>query len=137
MLDRRETPHQLGARRLLLRLLRDFGREHKWGYALSIILLALIAFSNISVAALLKPVLNGMVTAEKFGEMRSMAFEVLALFVLRGAATYGSMLTLSRIGNRIVATAQRRVFDRLLNQSVIFYQDRHSTEFVARLALAA
>ena len=47
-----------------------------------------------------------------------MAFEVVGLFVLRGAATYGSTLILSRIGNRIVATAQRRVFDRLLNQSV-------------------
>jgi subfamily B ATP-binding cassette protein MsbA len=137
MLDRAETPKQPGASRLLLRLLRDFGREHKSGYALSVVLLALIAFSNVSVAALLKPVLNGMVAAEKFGEMRSMAFEVLGLFVLRGAATYGSMLTLSRIGNRIVATAQRRVFDRLLNQSVIFFQDRHSSEFIARLALAA
>ena len=137
MLDRSETPKQPGASRLLLRLLRDFGREHKWGYALSVVLLALIAFSNVSVAALLKPVLNGMVTAEKFGDMRAMAFEVLGLFVLRGAATYGSMLTLSRIGNGIVATAQRRVFDRLLNQSVIFFQDRHSSEFIARLALAA
>jgi ATP-binding cassette, subfamily B, bacterial MsbA len=137
MLDRPETAKQSGASRLLVRLLRDFGREHKWGYALSAVLLGLIAFSNISVAALLKPVLNGMVSADRFGEMRSMAFEVLGLFVLRGAATYGSMLVLSRIGNRIVATAQRRVFDRLLNQSVIFFQDRHSSEFIARLALAA
>ncbi len=86
---------------------------------------------------MLKPVLNGMVSAEKFGQMRTMAFEVVALFVLRGAATFGSTLTLSRIGNRIVATAQRRVFDRLLNQNVMFFQDRHSSEFVARLVIAA
>ena len=69
--------------------------------------------------------------------MRLLALEVLGLFVLRGAATYGSMVTLSRIGNRIVATAQRRVFDRLLKQNIIFFQDRHSSEFIARLALAA
>jgi len=66
-----------------------------------------------------------------------MAFEVVALFVLRGAATFGSTLTLSRIGNRIVATAQRRVFDRLLNQNLMYFQDRHSSEFVARLVIAA
>jgi subfamily B ATP-binding cassette protein MsbA len=137
MLDRPERPSPYDSSRLFLRLARDFGRDRARAYALSAVLLALIAFSNVSAAALLKPVLNGMVSAEKFGEMRWMAFEVLGLFVLRGAATYGSMVTLSRIGNRIVATAQRRVFDRLLNQSVIFYQDRHSTEFVARLALAA
>ena len=69
--------------------------------------------------------------------MRTLAFEVLGLFVLRGAATFGSMVILSRVGNRIVATAQRRVFDRLLDQNLIFFQDRHSSEFIARLALAA
>ena len=137
MLDKPEAPQQTDSSRLLFRLARDFGRAHVRGYILSAILLGLIAFSNVSAAALLKPVLNGMVSAEKFGDMRLLALEVVGLFVLRGAATYGSMLTLSRIGNRIVATAQRRVFDRLLNQSVIFFQDRHSSEFIARLSLAA
>ena len=56
---------------------------------------------------------------------------------MRGAATYGSQVVLSRIGNRIVATAQRRVFDRLLKQNIAYFQDRHSSEFIARLAFAA
>jgi ATP-binding cassette subfamily B protein len=137
MLDRSHTDENTGAFRLLGRLLSDFGRDHVRGYALSALLLALISLSNTGVAAMLKPVLNGMVSAEKFGQMRTMAFEVVALFVLRGAATFGSTLTLSRIGNRIVATAQRRVFDRLLNQNLMFFQDRHSSEFVARLVIAA
>ncbi|MGA2487443.1 MAG: ABC transporter ATP-binding protein [Roseiarcus sp.] len=137
MLDRSHPDENVGAFRLLGRLLSDFGRDHVRGYALSALLLALISLSNTGVAAMLKPVLNGMVSAEKFGEMRTMAFEVVALFVLRGAATFGSTLTLSRIGNRIVATAQRRVFDRLLNQNLMFFQDRHSSEFVARLVIAA
>jgi ATP-binding cassette subfamily B protein len=137
MLDRSHTDENTGAFRLLGRLLRDFGREHVGGYVLSALLLALISLSNTGVAAMLKPVLNGMVSAEKFGDMRTMAFEVVGLFVLRGAATFGSTLTLSRIGNRIVATAQRRVFDRLLNQTLMFFQDRHSSEFVARLVIAA
>ena len=137
MLDRSHSDENIGAFRLLGRLLSDFGRDHVRGYALSALLLALISVSNTGVAAMLKPVLNGMVSAEKFGEMRTMAFEVVALFVLRGAATFGSTLTLSRIGNRIVATAQRRVFDRLLNQNLMYFQDRHSSEFVARLVIAA
>ena len=137
MLDRTPPEDQIGAFRMLGRLIRDFGRDHIRGYLLSALLLALVALSVTAVAAMLKPVLNGMVAAEKFGQMRAMAFEVVALFVLRGAATFGSMLTLSRIGNRIVATAQRRVFDRLLNQNLMFFQDRHSSEFVARLVIAA
>ena len=137
MLDRTDSQPQIGAARMLARLVADFGREHRWGYVLSAVLLALIALSNTGVALLLKPVVNGLVAVEKFGGMREMAFEAVGLFVLRGAATYGSQVILARIGNRIVATAQRRVFDRLLSQGLIFFQDRHSSEFIARLAIAA
>jgi ATP-binding cassette subfamily B protein len=137
MLYARSPPAGPNARNLLYRLLREFGREHILGYLLAAGLLGLIALSNISVAWLLRPVLNGMVSAEKLGQARFLAFEAAGLFVLRGAATYGSILVLSRIGNRIVATAQRRVFERLLNQNVAFFQDRHSSEFVSRLAFAA
>jgi len=137
MLDRLDFATRTPSGNLLLRLLRDFGRDHVRGYLLAAIFLGLIALSNVSVAWLLRPVLNGMVSAEKLAQMRFLAFEALALFVLRGAATFGSMVILSRIGNRIVATAQRRVFERLLNQNIAYFQDRHSSEFIARLAFAA
>ena len=44
---------------------------------------------------------------------------------------------LLRIGNRIVADNQRAVFDKLLNEGLGFYSDRHSTEFIARLSTGA
>ena len=137
MLDRLDFATRSPRGNLLLRLVRDFGREHVSGYLLAAIFLGLIALSNVSVAWLLRPVLNGMVGAERLAHMRFLAFEALALFVMRGAATYGSLVVLSRIGNRIVATAQRRVFERLLNQNIAYFQDRHSSEFIARLAFAA
>jgi ATP-binding cassette subfamily B protein len=137
MLDRLDLATSSPRGNLLLRLLREFGREHVWGYLLAAVFLGLIALSNVSVAWLLRPVLNGMVGAEKLAHMRFLAFEALGLFVMRGAATYGSLVVLSRIGNRIVATAQRRVFERLLNQNIAYFQDRHSSEFIARLAFAA
>lgn len=137
MLDSLAVPTRPPDRNLLWRLVREFGREHVRGYVLAAALLGLIALSNVSVAWLLRPVLNGMVSAEKLANMRFLAIEALGLFVMRGAATYGSQIVLSRIGNSIVATAQRRVFERLLNQNIAFFQDRHSSEFVARLAFAA
>ena len=122
---------------LLVRLLRDFGRQHVLGYLLAATFLGLVALSNVGSAWLLKPVLNGMVTAEKLGTMRFFAWQALAIFVTRGVATYVSLVILSRIGNSIVATAQRRVFERLLQQNIAYFQDRHSSEFVARLSFAA
>src|SRR5260370_29138641 len=89
------------------------------------------------VALLLRPVLNGMAAAARFPEMRFLAFVVLGLFVLRGVTTFGAQVLLARVGNRIIATVQAHVFDHLLRQNMLYFQDRHSSEFVARLSLAA
>jgi subfamily B ATP-binding cassette protein MsbA len=137
MLDIPNYRPEAGAIAVLSRLLRDYGREHKSAYAASALMLAIVAGTNVGAAALLRPVLNGMATAARFSEMRMLAFAVLGLFVLRGLATYGSLVVLSRTGNRIVATVQARVFDQLLRQNLLYFQDRHSSEFIARLALAA
>ena len=136
MRDAADIP-SFSAPAVLWRLVRDFGRDHVRGYIAAAALLGLISFSNVSVAWLLRPVLNNMVGATELGPMRLLALEALSLFILRGAATYGSQVVLSRIGNSIVATAQRRVFDRLLKQNIGYFQDRHSSEFVGRLAFAA
>lgn len=122
---------------MLSRVLRDYGLEHKWAYAASALMLAVGAGTTALAAALLRPVLNGMAAAERFSEMRILAFAVLGLFVLRGLATYGALVVLSRTGNRIVAMVQARVFDHLLRQNLLYFQDRHSSEFIARLSLAA
>ncbi len=137
MLDIPDYRPTTGAFAMLSRLLRDYGAEHKLAYAASALMLAVGAGTTALAAALLRPVLNGMATAQRFSEMRILAFAVLGLFVLRGLATYGALVVLSRTGNRIIATVQRRVFDHLLRQNMLYFQDRHSSEFVARLALAA
>jgi subfamily B ATP-binding cassette protein MsbA len=126
-----------GAVAVLSRLLRDFGLEHKWSYVAGAAMLAIGAGTTALAAGLLRPTLNGMATAARFPEMRFLAFAVLGLFVLRGLATYGALVLLSRTGNRIVATVQTRVFDHLLRQNMLYFQDRHSSEFIARLSLAA
>ena len=59
------------------------------------------------------------------------------LFAIKGFATYGHSVMLSRIGNRIVADNQRAVFAKLLNEGLSFFSDRHSTEFIARLSTGA
>jgi ATP-binding cassette subfamily B protein len=59
------------------------------------------------------------------------------IFFLKGAATYGHTVMMSRIGNRIIAENQRRLFGKLLNENIGFFADRHSSEFAARLNTGA
>jgi subfamily B ATP-binding cassette protein MsbA len=88
-------------------------------------------------AWLLKPILNHMVDADGFKTLRMLAWGVVALFALRGLVTWGYQVMLARTGNRIVAGVQRRLYEHLLRQDMSFFQDRHSTEFMTRLSIAA
>jgi ATP-binding cassette subfamily B protein len=61
----------------------------------------------------------------------------IVIFTVKGLATYSSTVVLSRIGNRIVADNQRRAFDKLLQENVGFFADRHSSEFITRISAGA
>src|SRR3977135_3399943 len=61
---------------------------------------------------------------------------VLLLFV-KGVATYGQTVILSKISNAILANNQRRLFAKLMSESIGFYSERHSSEFLTRLTSGA
>ena len=56
---------------------------------------------------------------------------------IKGAATYRPVVILSQIGNAILANNQRRLFAKLMSESVGFFSARHSSEFLARLTAGA
>jgi ATP-binding cassette subfamily B protein len=47
------------------------------------------------------------------------------------------LVTLAKIGNRIISDYQRRIYDTLLAQGVSFFAERHSTEFLNRMNTGA
>jgi ATP-binding cassette subfamily B protein len=59
------------------------------------------------------------------------------IFMLKAMATYLGSLKLARIGNHIIAENQRRMFEKLIQQNLRFFADRHSSEFMARLTTGA
>jgi ATP-binding cassette subfamily B protein len=136
-MSKAHTSAEAGTLRLLRRLLFEHGRKHAGAYVLAGLLMAAGAAATSASAWILKPVLNHMVAGEGFRTLRHLSWAVAALFLARGLATYGYLVILSRTGNAIVAAVQRRVFAHLLRQDMKFFQDRHSTEFLTRLSVAA
>ena len=59
------------------------------------------------------------------------------LLSIKGAATYGHTVILSKISNAILANNQRRLFAKLMSESIGFFSERHSSEFLARLTAGA
>jgi ATP-binding cassette subfamily B protein len=127
---------------LVRRLLSEHAGAHAAAYALAFVLMGVSAAATVISVALLKPVVNGMTTLNvaepgAFRQLRVLALAVAVLYIIRGLATCGQLVLMSRTGNRIVAALQARVYDHLLHQPVAFFSDRHSSDLMARLAMAA
>jgi ATP-binding cassette, subfamily B, bacterial MsbA len=122
---------------LIKRLVSEQALVHWRKYAVAIILMAISATCTALSAYLIGDVINQTYVNRNLSAVIIVGSITAALFALKGLATYGQTVVLSRIGNRIVADNQRAVFAKLLSEGVSFFSDRHSTEFIARLATGA
>ncbi len=122
---------------LLRRIFAEHGRQHVPVYLAAAVLLGVGAATTAAAAWLLKPIFNHMVDGQAFRELRFLSWSIAGLFAIRGLATFGAQVMLSRTGTRMVADVQNKLFSHILQQDMRFFQDRHSSEFMTRLAYAA
>jgi ATP-binding cassette, subfamily B, bacterial MsbA len=122
---------------LLRRLLVDEALAHWPRYALASLMLGVAAAATALAAYFIGTLTNEAYLSHNFRGIVLLGIAVIAIFAAKGLATYFGAVMLSRIGNRIVADNQRRMFDKLLRENMSFFADRHSSEFIARLTTGA
>ncbi|HET9413869.1 MAG TPA: ABC transporter ATP-binding protein, partial [Pseudolabrys sp.] len=131
------SEERYGALPLIRRLLTEQGLVHWRKYAIAFTLMAVAAGCTAFSAYLIGDVINQAYVNRSLPGIIVIGAITVVLFSMKGLATYGHSVMLSRIGNRIVADNQRAVFSKLLNEGLGFFSDRHSTEFIARLSTGA
>ena len=99
--------------------------------------MALSAGATAASAWLLGEVINQTYVNRSINGIVMLSLAIIVLFTLKGAATYGHTVILSKISNAILASNQRRLFAKLMRENVGFYSERHSSEFLARLTAGA
>jgi ATP-binding cassette, subfamily B, bacterial MsbA len=122
---------------LVRRLLRDEAFRYWPRYAVAFLLMGITAAATALTAYLLGTMTNEAYVNHNFHGIVVIGVIATAIFAIKGFATYGSSVMLSWIGNSIIAGNQRRLFDKLLQQNIGFFADRHSSEFIARLTTGA
>ncbi len=122
---------------LVRRLLVDEALEHWPRYAFAFALMAIAAAGTALTAYLLGTMTNEAYVNHNYRGIVTVGVIAMVIFAVKGFATYGSTVTLSWIGNSIIADNQRRLFDKLLREDIGFFADRHSSEFIARLTTGA
>ena len=106
-------------------------------YAVAFALMAVSAGATALGAYLIGNVINAAYVDKNLPGIVVLALVTAVIFMVKGATSYGSAVMMSQIGNRIIATNQRKMFNALIEQNVAFFSERHSSEFLARLTTGA
>jgi ATP-binding cassette, subfamily B, bacterial MsbA len=133
-------PHfadRYGAPALIFRVVAEHGAANWKRYALCVVLMAIAAAATALSAYLFGDVVNQAFLTKNFPAIVALCAAIIGISMVKGVATYASTVQLARIGNRIIADNERHMFDKLLNESLGFFADRHSSEFMARLTTGA
>ena len=136
-LPRKITDDPYGAAALIRRLITEQGLRHWRRYAVAFTLMAVSAGATAASAWLLGEVINQTYVNRSINGIVMLSLAIIVLFALKGVATYGHTVILSKISNAILASNQRRLFAKLMRENVGFYSERHSSEFLARLTAGA
>jgi ATP-binding cassette, subfamily B, bacterial MsbA len=126
-----------GTAALVRRLLVQQAAGQWRRYALAFALMGVAAASTALGAYLVGDVINQAYVHKNLPGIIVLALVTAVIFMIKGMATYGQAVMLARIGNRIIADNQQRMFAKLLEHNVGFFADRHSSEFMARLTTGA
>ena len=122
---------------LMRRLVLDQGRHYWKGYVVAFLCLAAIAASTSLSAWLMRDVIDQVFLARDMVAIWWLAGAVVAIYAIKGVATFGQQITLSRIAYSISASVQRRLYAHLLEMDVPYFAERHTAEFVQRQSFIA
>lgn len=118
---------------LFRRLLSENVRPEVGWLALAFLFMVLVALSTAALAKLMEPVLDQVFTQRDRSRLLEVALSVLAVFVVKGFATYAQAVLMSRVGLRIVARLQTRVVDHAIRLDLAYFHDTPTGTLVSRV----
>jgi len=126
-----------GAAVLIRRLVMEQGAAYWRRYLTAFVLMGISAGATAAATYVLGQVINQAYVDRNIPGIAALSGVTIILFIVKGIATYGHTVILSKISNAILANNQRRLFAKLMSESIGFFSERHSTEFLARLTAGA
>jgi ABC-type multidrug transport system fused ATPase/permease subunit len=136
-LPKKITDDPYGAAILIRRLVMEQGAVYWRRYLAAFALMAVSAATTAGSAYLLGQVINQAYVDKNVRGIAILSGITVLIFIIKGAATYGHQVILSKISNAILANNQRQLFSKLMSESIAFFSERHSSEFLARLTAGA
>ncbi len=122
-----------GAIALIRRLVLENARIYASRYVLAFICMALVAATTAASAWIMRDVIDRIFVARDERMVWILAAFVMVIFLVKGVASYGQDVILNRIGNDVVARSQKRLFTRLIEQGIDYFNQHSAGELTARI----
>jgi ATP-binding cassette, subfamily B, bacterial MsbA len=122
---------------LLARIVRENGGAYLPRYLLAFLFMALVAACTSLSAWIMGDVINRIFVAHDAQALAWIPAAIIAIFAVKGIASFCQEVSLTRIGNRFVAETQKRMFDHVLNMDMAFHQRYASGDLIMRITQGA
>lgn len=130
-IDRVSPANWKGDAGLIYRVFAEQAAKHWKGYAASLFFMAVAASSTAATAYLIAQFVDVLHVTRDFYALAALCAVTIVLFLMKGLSAYAQAVLLARIGNRITAENQERIFDKLVQEGLVYFADRHSSHFMA------
>ena len=118
---------------LIRRLLKEGIRPYMGKVVLAVVCMVVGAGANAGYALLMDPVVNKIFTERNSAFLWPLGLAVLATFLLKSICNYGEAVYLSKVGLRVIADMQARLFAHLMRLDVAFFHANSTGRILSRL----
>ncbi len=120
------------SRELYFRLLA-YTRPYWKAFALTLLSMVILAMTEPAIPALLKPLLDGSFIEKDPGAIRLMPVLLVALFLVRGLASYASTFGLNWVSGKVVLDIRNAMFNRMVNFPSHYFHDNTAGSLISRI----
>ncbi|MCE2715883.1 MAG: ABC transporter ATP-binding protein [Pseudomonadota bacterium] len=117
---------------LVKRLVHEHLAPYKAKFVQATFFMLMTAASTAALPFLLQPVFDDVFTTNDPHLLFVFCLAVLSAFVIKGFASYGETVTMTRIGQSIISDIQNRVFSHLMNLDLEYFHKTNSGELLSR-----
>ncbi|MEM7669105.1 MAG: ABC transporter transmembrane domain-containing protein, partial [Pseudomonadota bacterium] len=118
--------------RLIRRLMLENAADKWMHYAVGFLLLIVVSAMTGLSAYIMEDVINEIFVNRRKEMIYLIAGAVIGIFAVKGLASYANMMILTYVGNAIVARLQRRMFDAILSQNLVYFESQSLGDVLVR-----
>jgi len=114
------------------RIIDEYGRQHWPKYALALAFMVVVAVCTSFSAWLMKDLTNSIFVDKDRSQVLFFPALISAIFIIKGVFSYLQEVTLAKVGMRITADLQSRIYSHFLAMDLEFFRRWSSGDLVAR-----